>query len=101
MSAHLTFYSGALMNYITADYAVSVFPQTTFLNCILLLSCQEKFPGVDDAMTRADNWLREYNGGRGKFEAVGAARRVYQDVESGDRWIGNPRCWIIQCLPNS
>ncbi|KAJ7490411.1 hypothetical protein B0H11DRAFT_2229303 [Mycena galericulata] len=92
----------AFMNYITADYAVSVFPRSTFSNRRSFVTCQERFPGVDDAMTQADMWLREYRrGGHGEFDVVAAAHTVYLDAHSGDRWIGDASCWIIPCSTNN
>ncbi|KAJ7683372.1 hypothetical protein B0H17DRAFT_1205230 [Mycena rosella] len=92
-------HSTALMNYITSDYAVSVFPRTTFVKRRTLVSCQERFPGVDDALTKAENWLKQYNPGRGHFQIVAASSKVYADAEVGVRWVGDTRCWTIPLDP--
>lgn len=91
----------ALMNYITSDYAISIFPRGTFLNRRSFVACQERFPGTDDELTEADVWLRAYSSGIGKFDIVGADDVVYHDAENGLRSIGDNRCWTVPCALNS
>ncbi|KAJ7135564.1 hypothetical protein C8R44DRAFT_869290 [Mycena epipterygia] len=70
-------HSTALMNYITARYAISAFPRSAFLKRTSFVSYQETPLGADGAMTQASRWLEQYTSYQGGFN--------YAKLQSGSK----------------
>ncbi|KAJ6501445.1 hypothetical protein C8R47DRAFT_1211024 [Mycena vitilis] len=97
MSAHST----SLMNFISGTHVVSLFARSTFHSRKSFVSCQERLPVSDPGIRAEGRWLSMYSGDLGGFHVVGAVAEVDADLEVGNRWIGDSRCWWFPCIPKA
>lgn len=86
-------YTAALMNVISCDGAVSLFPRTTFVHRRSLV-CRIQQLDSDNNHKSGRNWLQKY----AKFNdmyIVGLTFYVFERVEIGPRKFGDDLCWFI------
>ncbi|PPR00615.1 hypothetical protein CVT26_012199 [Gymnopilus dilepis] len=85
--------STAMMNYITWNCAVCLFPKSAFINRRSFVACQEDLPWrYLPQGYRA--WFQQYAKVNG-FDIVGISHRRYLEAEIGDRYVGDKYSWVI------
>ncbi|KAJ6510112.1 hypothetical protein C8R47DRAFT_965014 [Mycena vitilis] len=88
-------HSTSFANYISSTHAVALFARSTFCKRKSYVGCQERAPEVDESVRGLGKWLRTYECDLGRLRIVGSTVNVDPDVEIGERWIGDSRCWIL------
>ncbi|PPQ84650.1 hypothetical protein CVT26_004334 [Gymnopilus dilepis] len=83
------FHSTAVMNFITATHALSIFPYSTFVMRKSYISKNR-----DKAPRNVDEWINKYK--KRGFTLVGEeTSRFPADLRAGPRFITDRRCWKI------
>ncbi|PPQ74672.1 hypothetical protein CVT26_005517 [Gymnopilus dilepis] len=88
-----TLQSSALMNYISWNCVVSLFPNSAFIRRRSFVSRQEDLPWRS-APEGLHAWFENY-AKKTKINIIGITHRRYKEVETGERYVGDKLCWII------
>ncbi|PPR04171.1 hypothetical protein CVT26_003811, partial [Gymnopilus dilepis] len=92
----MTLKSSALMNYISWNCVVSLFPNSAFIRRRSFVSRQE-----DLSWRRSPKgfhaWFDNY-AKKNDFSVIGITHRQYKEVETGERHVGDKFCWIIPVI---
>ena len=90
----MTYVLGALMNYISATHAVSLFPQNMFVNRRSLVA-KTAYVGSENDAEDDRRWLSRYNAQSGPIVTIWFAELCWNDTELGHRKMGDRHCWIV------
>ncbi|PPQ97070.1 hypothetical protein CVT26_001252 [Gymnopilus dilepis] len=89
----LSLHSTGLMNMISWNRAISLFPISTFVYRRSFISAQDAIPAkqhTSDYKIWFDKYAASYN-----IDIIGFTHKVYNNVETGQRFVGDHFCWII------